>query len=154
MNMEHVGIALEIMGKGMGGIFAAIIIIMAAVMVLGSITKDHKDDNKQAGKSDGIDRKIRWSCQQEKNKQEGLPGRQSRQVISGIPGNHAGTPLAHQSWLPPTVESRKSGCCPELPETKRQHTNLFEMTINGMMNLWDKNAKYRQITLIIRFKYE
>ena len=28
MNMEHVGIALEIMGKGMGGIFAAIIIIM------------------------------------------------------------------------------------------------------------------------------
>lgn len=45
MNMEHVGIALEIMGKGMGGIFAAIIIIMAAVMVLGSITKDHKDDS-------------------------------------------------------------------------------------------------------------
>ena len=44
MNMEHVGIALEIMGKGMGGIFAAIIIIMAAVM-LGSITKDHKDDS-------------------------------------------------------------------------------------------------------------
>ena len=28
MNMEHVGIALEIMGKGMGGIFAATIIIM------------------------------------------------------------------------------------------------------------------------------
>nr|WP_304058202.1 hypothetical protein [Enterocloster clostridioformis] len=46
MNMEHVGIALEIMGKGMGGIFAAIIIIMAAVMVLGNITKDHKDNNK------------------------------------------------------------------------------------------------------------
>lgn len=45
MNMEHVEIALEIMGKGMGGIFAAIIIIMAAVMVLGSITKDHKDDS-------------------------------------------------------------------------------------------------------------
>ena len=43
MNMEHVGIALEIMGKGMGGIFAAIIIIMAAVMVLGRITKDRKD---------------------------------------------------------------------------------------------------------------
>ena len=39
MNMEHVGIALE----GMGGIFAAIIIIMAAVMVLGRITKDRKD---------------------------------------------------------------------------------------------------------------
>ena len=43
MNMEHVGIALEIMGKGMGGIFAAIIIIMAAVMVVGRITKDRKD---------------------------------------------------------------------------------------------------------------
>lgn len=43
MNMEHVGIALEIMGKGMGGIFAAIIIIMAAVMILGRITKDRKD---------------------------------------------------------------------------------------------------------------
>ena len=43
MNMEHIGIALEIMGKGMGGIFAAIIIIMAAVMVLGRITKDRKD---------------------------------------------------------------------------------------------------------------
>ena len=43
MNMEHVGIALEIMGKGMGGIFAATIIIMAAVMILGRITKDHKD---------------------------------------------------------------------------------------------------------------
>ena len=42
MNMEHIGIALEIMGKGMGGIFAAII-IMAAVMVLGRITKDRKD---------------------------------------------------------------------------------------------------------------
>ena len=43
MNMEHVGIALEIMGKGMGGIFAAFIIIMAAVMVLCSISKDRKD---------------------------------------------------------------------------------------------------------------
>ena len=43
MNMANVEIALEIMGKGMGGIFAATIIIMAAVMVLGRITKDHKD---------------------------------------------------------------------------------------------------------------
>ena len=42
MNMEHVGIALEIMGKGMGGIFAATIIIMAAVMGLGRRTKDHE----------------------------------------------------------------------------------------------------------------
>ena len=45
MNMEHVGIALEIMGKGIGGIFSAIIIIMSAVMVMGSITNDHKDDS-------------------------------------------------------------------------------------------------------------
>lgn len=44
MNMENVGIALEIMGKGMGGIFAAIIIIMLAVMVLGKVTKDRKND--------------------------------------------------------------------------------------------------------------
>ena len=43
MNMEHVGIALEIMGKGMGGIFAATIIIMAAGMLLGRITKVHED---------------------------------------------------------------------------------------------------------------
>ena len=35
MNMANVEIALEIMGKGMGGIFVAIVVIMAAVMVLG-----------------------------------------------------------------------------------------------------------------------
>lgn len=38
MNMANVEIALEIMGKGMGGIFVAIVVIMAAVMVLGKIT--------------------------------------------------------------------------------------------------------------------
>ena len=38
MNMANVEIALEIMGKGMGGIFAAIIVIMLAVMVLGKVT--------------------------------------------------------------------------------------------------------------------
>ncbi len=32
-------IALEIMGKGMGGIFAAIIIIMLFVMAMGKILK-------------------------------------------------------------------------------------------------------------------
>lgn len=36
--MQNVEIALEIMGKGMGGIFVAIIIIMLAVMVLGKLT--------------------------------------------------------------------------------------------------------------------
>lgn len=38
MNMENVEIALEIMGKGMGGIFAAIIVIMLAVHVLSKVT--------------------------------------------------------------------------------------------------------------------
>ena len=36
-------ISLEIMGKGMGGIFVAIVVIMAAVMVLGKITGNKKD---------------------------------------------------------------------------------------------------------------
>ena len=44
--MENIGIALEIMGKGMGGIFAAIIIIMLAVIALGKITGT-KDDKKE-----------------------------------------------------------------------------------------------------------
>lgn len=38
MNMRNVEIALEIMGKGMSGIFVAIIVIMLAVIVLGKIT--------------------------------------------------------------------------------------------------------------------
>jgi hypothetical protein len=44
--MANVEIALEIMAKGMGGIFAAIIIIMFSVIVLGKITSknDKKDD--------------------------------------------------------------------------------------------------------------
>ena len=43
--MANVEIALEIMAKGMGGIFAAII-IMFSVIVLGKITSknDKKDD--------------------------------------------------------------------------------------------------------------
>lgn len=44
MNMANVEIALEIMGKGMGGIFAAIIVVMAAVMALGKITGRDKDE--------------------------------------------------------------------------------------------------------------
>ena len=38
MNMANVEIALEIMGKGMGGIFVAIVVIMAAVMAAGGIS--------------------------------------------------------------------------------------------------------------------
>ncbi len=37
-------IALEIMGKGMLGIFAAIIIIMAAVMVMGKLAGKRKKE--------------------------------------------------------------------------------------------------------------
>lgn len=44
MNMTNIEIALEIMGKGMGGIFAAIIIIMAAVVVLSKVTSGKKED--------------------------------------------------------------------------------------------------------------
>lgn len=36
---ENLMIALEIMGKGMGGIFAAILIIMGCVMVMRKILK-------------------------------------------------------------------------------------------------------------------
>ena len=46
--MENIEIALEIMGKGMGGIFAAIIIIMLVVMALGKLTggaDEKKKDN-------------------------------------------------------------------------------------------------------------
>ena len=35
--MENIGIALEIMAKGMGGIFAAIVVILITVMILGKI---------------------------------------------------------------------------------------------------------------------
>ena len=46
--MENIEIALEIMGKGMGGIFAAIVVIMLAVMALGKMTgraDEKKEDN-------------------------------------------------------------------------------------------------------------
>ena len=48
MNMANVEIALEIMGKGMGGIFVAIVVIMAAVMVLGKITGYGKDKEEES----------------------------------------------------------------------------------------------------------
>lgn len=44
-NLMH---ALEIMGKGMLGIFTAIIIIMVAVMIMGKIaSKPKKDENEE-----------------------------------------------------------------------------------------------------------
>ena len=42
MNMTNVEIALEIMGKGTGGIFAAIFVIMIAVIVMGKIGNKKK----------------------------------------------------------------------------------------------------------------
>ncbi len=39
MNMENVMIALEIMGKGMGGIFAALCIIAVCVWAMPKILK-------------------------------------------------------------------------------------------------------------------
>lgn len=44
MNIQNIKIALEIMAKGMGGIFVAIIIIMLAVMALGKLTKGKKEE--------------------------------------------------------------------------------------------------------------
>lgn len=42
--MNNIEIALEIMVKGMGGIFVAIFIIMIAVIFLGKITGGKKDE--------------------------------------------------------------------------------------------------------------
>ena len=42
--MNNLAIAFEIMGKGMGGIFVAIVIIMLAVVALGRITGGKKDE--------------------------------------------------------------------------------------------------------------
>ncbi len=42
--MSNMAIALEIMAKGMGGIFVAILVIMLAVIVLGKITGGKKDE--------------------------------------------------------------------------------------------------------------
>ena len=41
MNMQNIEIALEIMGKGMAGIFVAITVILLAVMALGKLTSDN-----------------------------------------------------------------------------------------------------------------
>nr|WP_279285672.1 OadG-related small transporter subunit [Enterocloster alcoholdehydrogenati] len=43
MRMNNVEIALEIMAKGMGGIFVAIFVIMVAVIVLGKLTSGKKE---------------------------------------------------------------------------------------------------------------
>ncbi len=42
--MNNMAIALEIMAKGMGGIFVAILVIMFAVIVLGKITGGKKGE--------------------------------------------------------------------------------------------------------------
>lgn len=42
--MNNMAIALEIMAKGMGGIFVAILVIMLAVIVLGKITGGKKGE--------------------------------------------------------------------------------------------------------------
>lgn len=42
MNMQNIEIALEIMGKGMGGIFAAIFVIMVTVMIISKIGNGKK----------------------------------------------------------------------------------------------------------------
>lgn len=39
MNFENIFAALEIMGKGMAGIFAAILVIMLCVWIMGKIGK-------------------------------------------------------------------------------------------------------------------
>ena len=44
---NHFLISLEIMGKGMIGIFAAIVIIMLAVMVMGKLAGQKKKDTVQ-----------------------------------------------------------------------------------------------------------
>ena len=41
--MNNVEIALEIMAKGMSGIFVAIFVIMVAVIVLGKLTSGKKE---------------------------------------------------------------------------------------------------------------
>lgn len=41
--MNNVEIALEIMAKGMGGIFVAIFVIMVAVIALGKLTSGKKE---------------------------------------------------------------------------------------------------------------
>ena len=40
MNMANIEIALEIMGRGMVGIFTAIVIIMGSVIILGKLNRE------------------------------------------------------------------------------------------------------------------
>lgn len=42
MNMQNIEVALEIMGKGMVGIFAAIFVIMITVIVISKIGNSKK----------------------------------------------------------------------------------------------------------------
>lgn len=45
--MENFMISLEVMGKGMLGIFTVIILIMLVVMLLSKVTKDKEEDTKE-----------------------------------------------------------------------------------------------------------
>ena len=45
MNMSTIIQALEIMGKGMAGIFVTILIIMICVMIMGKIGTNKKEDD-------------------------------------------------------------------------------------------------------------
>ncbi len=45
--IENFKIALEIMGKGMGGIFATIIIIMIIIMIIAKFSGGKKDKKQQ-----------------------------------------------------------------------------------------------------------
>ena len=45
MNMENVLNALDIMWKGMGGIFITILIIMLCVLIMGKLGSKGKKDN-------------------------------------------------------------------------------------------------------------
>ncbi len=45
--MENFLISLEVMGKGMLGIFTVIILIMLVVILLSKLTKDKEEDTKE-----------------------------------------------------------------------------------------------------------
>jgi len=45
--MNNFLISLEVMGKGMLGIFTVIVLIMLVVMLLSKVTKDKEEDTKE-----------------------------------------------------------------------------------------------------------
>ena len=60
--MNNMAIALEIMAKGMGGIFVAIFVIMLAVIVLGKITGGKKDESETAFRKISVKRRRCREC--------------------------------------------------------------------------------------------